>query len=207
MSLSSSGFTTCWRSGSRSTSRSSVDCPPVEVLNELRYALRAAVELLVAQGIKSDGEIELRARIHHALLCAYHDLVDGLVIEIPKLLDELRLKFPISSREVAGPRLIEIMSHIEDAKSTVKESRGNPDTRRKTYEELYTEWFDQLLGDFAFARNAQFDIAEHQQSQKVTEEENKATHRAAWRRIWIALPISLVVGWIASDLWEYLQSW
>ena len=112
--------------------------PPIEVLNELRYALRAAVELLADPSNESDRVLELRARIHHALLCAYHDLVDGLVIEIPKLLDDLRLKYPISSREVAGPRLIEIMSHVKDARNTVKEARGNPDMRRETYEELYS---------------------------------------------------------------------
>ena len=178
--------------------------PPIEVLNELRYALRAAMELLAASGKHSDRELELKARIHHALLCAYHDLVDGLVIEIPKLLDELRLKFPISSREVAGPRLIEIMSHVKDAKGTVKESRGNPDARKETYEELYTEWFELLLRDFAFARDAQFDIAQHhEEAAKAI----KANDRLARRRFWIGILITLLVGWFASDLWDFLQPW
>lgn len=129
--------------------------PPVDVLNELRYALRASIELLNLQaGPQSEKGTELKARIHHALLCAYHDSVDGLVRSIPRFLDDLRLKFPKSSREVAGPRMIEIMTHVKSAEREIAEARGKPDTRHQIYERLYSKWFDALLGEYAFLREA-----------------------------------------------------
>lgn len=50
--------------------------PPVEVLNELRYALRAAVEFIDLRHTpnpSAEREQELIARMDHALKCAYHD--------------------------------------------------------------------------------------------------------------------------------------
>lgn len=57
------------------------ELPPVEVLNELRYALRAAIEFISQRDAPRDHterERELLARMDHALKCGYHDLIDGL---------------------------------------------------------------------------------------------------------------------------------
>lgn len=181
--------------------------PPVEVLNELRYALRASIELLNLQaGPQSDRGTELKARIHHALLCAYHDLVDGLVISIPRMLDELRLRFPKSSREVAGPRMIEIMAHVKSAEREIADARGKPDMRHQIYEHLYSKWFGELLGDYAFLREAQTEIAAHHEAaHSETAGHWNRSGRRAWSLYWITLPITLVFGWFASEVWEYLQ--
>ena len=182
--------------------------PPIEVLNELRYALRASIELLNLHGEpESSKGIELKARIHHALLCAYHDLVDGLVISIPRMLDELRLQFPKSSREVAGPRLIEIMTHVKSAEQEIAEARGRPELRHQTYENLYSKWFDELLGDYAFLREAQSEIAaHHEETHSEAADDWARSGRRSWLLYWITLPITLVVGWFASEVWEYLQN-
>ena len=124
--------------------------PPIEVLNELRYALRASIELLGTQAEDAELTSKLMARIEHALFCAYHDLVDGLVIEVPSVLDQLRLEFPVSAGQVAGTRFIEIMSHVKAARDVIATTRGDPQSRACGYEALYEEWFGKLLDDFAF---------------------------------------------------------
>ncbi len=123
-------------------------------------------------------------------------MIDGLVIEIPKMLDKLRLAFPTASREVAGQRLIEILEHVQAAEKQIADTRGNPGDRATTYEQLYEEWFTTLLDDYAFLRSAQGDIAEYHEAS-----------RRGWRRRWwaetaIALLIALMVGWVGSNLWR-----
>ena len=80
------------------------ELPPVEVLNELRYALRAAIEFIALQdepATLTDHEQELIARMDHALKCGYHDLIDGLVIELVGFVDNLITNHPKSTYEVA----------------------------------------------------------------------------------------------------------
>lgn len=171
--------------------------PPVEVLNELRYALRAMVEILQLDqcGGDSTQRRELLARVQHALLCAYHDMLDGLVIEIPRMLDELRIAFPVASREVAGERLIEIANRLASVEREIARTRGSPTDRPEIYEELYTNWFATLMDDYAFLRRARIDIADH----------HEAARRSSWRKYWkqaaIGLPTAFVIGWLASNLW------
>ena len=101
--------------------------PPVEVLNEIRYALRAALELLTLKEgpIPEDdsSEAELSARILHALKCGYHDLIDGLVILIPGIIDGLRQSFPESAYDVIGEELIRIQKDVSSGPGT---DRGIP---------------------------------------------------------------------------------
>ena len=168
--------------------------PPIEVLNELRYALRASIELLGTQGEEAELTSKLMVRIEHALFCAYHDLVDGLVIEIPSVLDQLRLEFPVSAGQVAGSRFIEIMSHVKEARHIIATTRGDPQSRGCGYEVLYEEWFGKLLDDYAFLRQARVEIAIHYQQ----------SNRAGWRRYWLTIPFTLVLGWLAARIWEWL---
>ena len=68
--------------------------PPVEVANELRYALRAVVDILDIQTNGSGANLdEALEHAHHALNCAYHDLVDGLAIHISIQLEKLQAEF------------------------------------------------------------------------------------------------------------------
>jgi len=55
-------------------------CPPIDVLNELRYAFRGVIEL----HSETKSVEEANQHIGHALRCAYHDLVDGILIELSR---------------------------------------------------------------------------------------------------------------------------
>ena len=144
------------------------ELPPVEVLNEIRYALRAALELLLAfkEGPIPEGdssEAELSARILHALKCGYHDLVDGLVILIPGIIDELRQNFPESAYDVIGEQMIRIHKDVRQAEALIAESRGKPAERQSIYDQkLYDEWFAKLLEHIQFLKEAGPVIAQHE---------------------------------------------
>lgn len=132
--------------------------PPVEVLNESRYALRAALELLaVKEGLVPEGdssEAELSVRILHALKCGYHDLIDGLVILIPEVMDGLRQNFPESAYDVIGEQMIRINNDVRQVQALLVESRGKPAARQFVYDGLYDEWFDKLLDHIRFLKEA-----------------------------------------------------
>ena len=102
--------------------------------------------------------------------------------------------------------MIEIMTHVKGAEREIAGARGKPDMRQQIYEHLYSKWFDELLGDYAFLREAQTEIAAHHEAAHS----EAAGHwirsgRRAWSLYWITLPISLVLGWFGSEVWEYLQ--
>ena len=133
--------------------------PPVEVLNEIRYALRAALELLaVKDGLIPEGgssEAELSVRILHALKCGYHDLVDGLVILIPEIIDGFIQSFPESAYDVIGEQMIRIRNDVRQAQALIAESRGKPAARQSIYDQkLYDEWFAKLLEHLRFLKEA-----------------------------------------------------
>lgn len=143
------------------------ELPPVEVLNETRYALRAALELLaVKEGSIPEGgssKAELSARILHALKCGYHDLVDGLVILIPGIIDGLRQSFPESVYDAIGEELIRIQKDVRQAQALIAESRGKPAERQSIYDQkLYDEWFAKLLEHIRFLKEAGPVIAQHE---------------------------------------------
>ncbi|MCY4212581.1 MAG: hypothetical protein OXF68_03035 [Gammaproteobacteria bacterium] len=190
--------------------------PPVEVLNEIRYAFRATIELLALRNEKSVGEdegkqkreAELKARILHALLCAYHDLVDGLVISLPRLLDELREQFPTSSATVAGPRLVEILAHVQEAQRQIADSRGKPEERAGIYKALYDKWFYQLSEDFSFLRAAKLDIAHHHEvAQAEMANQRKQSNLVAWHRFGIQTPLGVLLGLFGREIWEAIKDW
>ena len=125
------------------------ELPPVEVLNELRYALRAAIEFIALQDAprgNGEREQELIARMDLALKCGYHDLIDGLVFELVGFIDNLIENHPESTYEVAGSKITSIRHDIREIEQIISESRGNPDNRAVAYEkELYDRWFETLL--------------------------------------------------------------
>lgn len=176
------------------------ELPPVEVLNEIRYALRAALELLaVKEGLIREGgssEAELSARILHALKCGYHDLVDGLVILIPEIIDGFRQRFPESTYDVIGERMIRILQDVRQAQTLIAESRGKPAARQSIYDQqLYDEWFAKLLEHVRFLKEA---------GPVIVQREN-AKDRATRRERLINIAVGVVIMVIGGALGYFIR--
>lgn len=128
--------------------QAAVNFPPMEVLNELRYALRALLELWeIDKRDEFDEQSFAHAeqKVYHALLCAYHDLVDGIVIDLREAMTEMTEEYPEAARDILGPR-IEILDLINEVEEKIAASREKPSERKKIYEEeLYDNWFTRLL--------------------------------------------------------------
>ena len=104
----------------------------------------AVKDRLIPEGDSS--EAELSVRILHALKCSYHDLVDGLVILIPEIIDGFIQSFPESAYDVIGEQMIRIHKDVRQAQALIAESRGKPAARQSIYDQkLYDEWFAKLL--------------------------------------------------------------
>lgn len=129
--------------------------PPLDVLNEMRYGFRAALELL-DQRSQRDADPALEAnlfeRIKHALQCAYHDLVDGVVIETMRAIDHITTEYA-DSYHIVGDRLMEILDVATKVEEKIVESRQKPRERAAIYElGVYEKWFDDLADGLAFIR-------------------------------------------------------
>ena len=180
------------------------ELPPVEVLNEIRYALRAALELLaVKEGpIPEDdsSEAELSARILHALKCGYHDLIDGLVILIPGIIDGLRQSFPESTYDVIGKELIQIQKDVRQAQALIAESRGKPAERQSIYDrKLYDEEFAKLLEHVRFLKEAGPVIAQHENAK------DQATRRERAINMKNTIAVGLVTMMIGVALGYFIR--
>ena len=183
------------------------ELPPVEVLNELRYALRAAVEFIALKDAPTshpEREQELMARMDHALKCGYHDLIDGLAIELVGFIDLLITKYPKSSYDVAGSRIADIRHDISEIESVISESRGNPNSRAAVYEqELYDKWFETLVDHRRYLVGTARPLIARRQ-----EERDRKVCSARHRR-WAWMLVSALVGAFASlllqGIWDWLQ--
>lgn len=124
--------------------------PPLEVANEIRYALRAAMEIieqLTGENEPNQNDLDhAMQKTNHALLCAYHDLVDGLVLDITATLKEIKDKYLEESIAVMGNRRQEIIDFINKVEDKTAESRESPRERKRIYDEvLYDQYFEQLI--------------------------------------------------------------
>ena len=136
--------------------------PPVPVLNELRYALRAIVIVLAKETVGCDesqptnfddfanepalSQDNAEERALHALHCAYHDLIDGVFIDIVDYMDELTKKYTEASIHILGDRRPEIFNLISEIESILEGSRGNGLKRAEVYEsQFYKTYFERLL--------------------------------------------------------------
>ena len=85
---------------------------PGDVVNELRYALRAILEIEQRrmQPDKDEKHLsDLEERAYHALLCAYHDLVDGMVVDLVLVKEHLLgRKYYEATYFVLGQKVIDI---------------------------------------------------------------------------------------------------
>ena len=118
--------------------------PPIEVLNEIRYALGAAIQLLASNEISNKEH--LLENLYHALIFAYHELLDGLHIEVTYFINEID-KTEIKHVLLAlGEKRFEIAELLEKVGELIAKSRVNPDKRYENYDSvLYEEYFEKLL--------------------------------------------------------------
>ena len=131
--------------------------PPVVVLNEMRYALRAIVKLLNQASFTHLDEDEKEAfniacqEAHHALRNAYHDLVDGILIQISRIMDNLLDKYPVATANVLGDRRLSILTDLNEVENHIAESRGDGMKRQKLYDiEIYDKWFVTIIEHYQF---------------------------------------------------------
>ena len=170
--------------------------PRVDVLNEIRYGFRAALELLECRdqpNAEPNIEANLTERIKHALLCAYHDLVDGAVMETIRTIDGLVGEFP-DSYQIVSDRLMSIYDAAIEVEEKIAESRGKPSDRKRIYEaEIYAKWFDELADGLAFIRRtAVRQIVQHDAQRRQREEQQRQVERRKDLRVKIGLTVGLI---------------
>lgn len=124
--------------------------PPRETSNEMRYSLRAVIDILILYSTNDDPEIDelhqAEERAYHALLCGYHDLVDGLFQDIIGILSEILIHYEKDFIQEFGDKRSEIYSFVNEVKSKIVNSREETNCRRKIYDEvIYEDYFQQLL--------------------------------------------------------------
>lgn len=124
------------------------DYIPPEVSNEIKYALRALIEIveLEADNDKKEELKHAEEKVHHALLCAYHDLVDGLAIHLTDMMSTLTKDYLKESVQVLGNRRLDIIDFTNEVNNTISQSRETNKNRIKVYDEiLYDGYFPKLL--------------------------------------------------------------
>lgn len=85
-------------------------------------------------------------RVYHALICAYHDLVDGIVMDLTAVMNKLAEEYPEAALDVLGSSWVEILDFINEVDEKIAESREKLLERKKIYdEELYDRWYASLL--------------------------------------------------------------
>jgi hypothetical protein len=134
------------------------ELPPLVVLNEMRYALRAVIKLLKQASFshlstdeeKDDFDTSCQ-EAKHALRNAYHDLVDGILIEISARMDELVEEYPIATKNVLGEKRLEILNDMNEVERHVATSRGEGHKRKDLYDDkIYGEWFNKIISHYKF---------------------------------------------------------
>jgi hypothetical protein len=120
---------------------------PAELLNEFKYALRAVLECEVAREKKDEERFRYQEeRAYHALHCMYHDLLDGLSIDLTERLDELSENYLEEIIDVLGATRQDIILTLNEVQKLIAKSRENIENREEIYEvELYQKHFHNLL--------------------------------------------------------------
>ena len=149
---------------------------------------------------RPEREQELMARMDHALKCGYHDLIDGLTIDLVRFIDRLITKYPKSSYDVVGSRIADIQHDIGEIESVISESRGNPDSRSVVYEqELYDKWFDTLVDHRRYLVDTAKPLIARRQ-EKLDREV-----RSLRRRQWVMLLVGALASLLITGVWNWLQ--
>lgn len=132
------------------------DYPPTVVLNEMRYSLRAAVKVIDQASFDHVTDTEELSTLNeslqemnHALKNAYHDLVDGLVIQLTRLLDDLAEQYPQATTNILGSKQLEMVHDINKVEECIVKSRRETKNRKQVYETLiYEQHFTKLLSHY-----------------------------------------------------------
>ncbi len=125
--------------------------PPITVLSELRYTLRAVIVILDKKSEQTTGDDPItldnaNERAIHALLCAYHDLVDGVLMELTRYMTLFTEKYTEASIEILGAKRSDILDSIKEVEEVMVRSRGNGLKRPEMYdEEIYDKYFTTLV--------------------------------------------------------------
>ncbi len=161
--------------------QTTVEHPPFEVPNELRYALRSIMELHICDDESRRAILIQQAKI--AFYCAYHDLLDGVLIELSMYLNKSIGEYPDETLKVMGSKYIEIIKFVAEVEEKIKESRKDTKKRHEIYNEIYRD-FEALIIHLKFFKQDCF-----LQIVKISEKlESKAKYN---QRIGIA---GIVVG-------------
>ncbi|KAI9134988.1 hypothetical protein [Acaryochloris sp. CCMEE 5410] len=185
--------------------------PDIVVLNEMRYALRAAIKLLDQASFEHLSD-EDRQRydtsvqeLHHALRNAYHDLVDGLLIQITRTMDALIEKYPVAAVNVLSQKRLEILEDLNKVEQLIAQSRGDGLNRQKLYdEEIYDGWFETIIKHYKFIDQVALDevIREHDriEEEKAAEQarieaeqaRKKKEEEAETRKFWLFIVLAIL---------------
>ena len=128
--------------------------PPENVVNELRYSLRAAMELLRLYSYPNNKNLEFTSspdcaeaidKLKLSLEIAYCDLLEVLTIDVTDSLAKLRDNYWEETIAVLGSQSRDILELIGKLNKEISETRANPSARTSTYQKLYEQHFDSLL--------------------------------------------------------------
>ncbi|SFV86901.1 hypothetical protein MNB_SUP05-SYMBIONT-4-277 [hydrothermal vent metagenome] len=174
---------------------SAIEGFPPEVLNEYRYACRALIEALDNQDDPTGNKFQhAESKAYHALLNAYHDLSDGLVIDLTVRLDELTTHHLAETIQVLGNKRREIVILCNELNEKIAKSRGEPELRIQIYEEdIYEAHLDDLLTYHTDLKVATQDIFQ-------LSEENKKEKERLNQKANFSLITSIVIGVIGIGI-------
>ena len=182
------------------------EIPPIVVLNEMRYALRATIKLL-SQASYSHLSDEEQVTFHtslqesnHALRNAYHDLVDGILIQISRLMDNLLSDYPIATVNVLADKRLDILRDINEVERHVAESRGDGMNRQKLYEtQIYEEWFTKIVEHYRFLDQvALVEIIRENDRITTNEKKEKRKHQTIVSITIFGIAVSIVIALLST---------
>lgn len=171
-----------------------------DVLNEFRYTLRALIEILELFENNSIDEEKKKAdfehaeeKVHHALQCAYHDLIDGLHEDTTTMAD-LTNNYLEETILVLGDKRMEIIDTLNDISEVIVKSRENPSERYKIYdEELFDKWFITLMNHRRYLYgSATQDIITLHNKREATRLDNIKKERKQTILTWLGITIGII---------------
>ena len=180
------------------------ELPPIVVLNEMRYALRAIVKILGQASFEHLSEEEQKTlhtslqEANHALRNAYHDLVDGILIQISRLMESLLVKYPVATANVLDEKRLEILHDINEVESYVVKSRGDGMNRKKLYEtNIYEKWFATIVKHHRFLDQvAQVEIIRENDRIVTNEKKENRKHRTMITLMILGIVVAIVIALI-----------
>lgn len=168
------------------------EIPPLVVLNEMRYALRSAAKLLSQASFdhlsekEQTGYEESIQEFHHALRNAYHDLVDGIVIQISRIMDGLLSEYPLATANVLREKRLTILADLNEVEKAMAKSRGQAHERKAIYEvDIYDGWFLKIIEHYRFVDQVALP--------EIIREDNRLTEEKKVSRRRFCLQITLSV--------------